>query len=607
MVKGQRNKKRMFVMGCLLLAISVGFQGCSFERIKNIVHRMKEEISLPPINSTLVTETEEDLRVIPDKYNTGVTGELAVVGLGDMVEGIQLKADGTGTKNVMDFYYGNQMMSGTVVIENMDFSEHPLVIYHSDRLEKQITLVFNNCKFSTMSTGRTNNQVLCEFNHCTFQSFYGSDVTFNRCKFGDHYSDGIVPFQNVCVQDSFFSNMSVVKEETGELHSDGTQLYGYADVPVRNVSYENCRFEIPSIELTGSNAYVNACFMLQLEFADASNISVKNCILNGGGYSIYAWSKIEEYTMKNVVLQNVKVGCAKKFGTFYPKISREVVVENVVDTDCLYVASVWKENNQTHFSVTNDTNQERELLILTDKGQFSYRIPACPRGNELVVDSRYKDLPFDLDIVIPVDCEYAVCYDNLLPGAARQIRFVNWTGKRVYLAEEDMEKLFSSKEGIWHSGQCGEDVWYELDKEGCLTLGGNGATYNFHSAKRAPWYEYREYVRTVIIEEGVAVLGAQIFKDCTSLQKVTLPRKLLEISSRAFDGCVALQGVYWPDSLQTVGEQAFMYQFMDSVQYGGTDAGAIVTDTEELDVVVQILEYVSNEEETMQAEKETSE
>ena len=103
------------------------------------------------------------------------------------------------------------------------------------------------------------------------------------------------------------------------------------------------------------------------------------------------------------------------------------------------------------------------------------------------------------------------------------------------------------------------------------------------------------------------MLGAQIFKDCTSLQKVTLPKKVLEIGSRAFDGCVALQSVYWPDSLQTVGEQAFMYQFMDSVQYGGTDAGTIITDTQDLDVIVRILEYVSNEEETMQEEKETSE
>jgi len=597
MKRNQKVKAWILYLGSLVLCVCVAFVGRLFVQIESTEYIGDEEIPLAYNDPSLVLETDEDIRVIPDKYNTGAKGELTKVELGDKVGEIQLKVDGTGTKNTLGFYYSNKTVSGTVVIENMDFSKYPLLIYHSEKLTNAMTIVFNNCKFSVMSTGKFDSKISYEFNNCTFQRFTGSDATFTRCKFGDSYSDGIVPFQNILVQDCFISNMSVVKTEEGELHSDGTHLYGHADAPLYNVTYDNCRFEIPAIELTESNAYVNACFMLQLEYNDASDITVSNCILNGGGYSIYAGVK-GEFSMENVLLQNVRVGCAKKFGIFYPTISNAVVRENITETDSLYVASVWKEKNETHFSVTNDTNQERELLILTDKGQFSYTIPACPIGKELTVNGRYEDLPFDIDIVLPVDCEYAVCYDTFISGAAKQIRFVNWTGNNVYLTEEEVEELFSAKSAIWQSGQCGDDTWFELDATGVLTLSGTGATYNYHSAKRAPWYDYREFIKEVIVEEGVTGLGAQLFIDCASVQNITLPEGILSIGQRSFYGCVAPISVYWPSDLKSLGKQAFRYSFMETIEYAGTDIADVEIDEGDIEDINSILKYVTIYEES---------
>ena len=595
MKKWQKKHKRIIWIGSLMLGL-VCITLCVISAVfKNTEYIGDEEIPLSYNDPSLVTETEADYRVIPDKYNTGTTGELTMVGLGDMVGGIQLKVDGTGAKNVMEFYYGNKNVSGVVVIENMDFSAYPLMLYHSEKVTNPITIIFNNCKFSVMSTGQVTSMVACVFNNCTFNRFTGSDATFSKCKFGDHYSDCIVPFQNVYVQDCFISNMSVVKTEPGEEHSDGTHLYGHANAPLYNITYDNCRFEVPAITFTNSNASVNACFMLQLEYCDATNISVSNCILNGGGYSIYAWSTKDEYSLTNVVLQNIRVGCAKRYGTFYPRVSSDVVMQNIVETDCLYVASVWEEYNQLHFSVTNDTNRERELAIYTDKGHFNFTIPACPSGEALPVNGSYESLPFDIDIAIPADCQYAVCYDVTVPGAAKQIRFVNWTGANVYLTAEEVNELFAGQGDAWYSGQCGKEVWYELDKTGTLRLYGNGATDSFHSAKRAPWYDYRDYVKLVIVEEGVTSLGAQLFKNCASLQNVYLPEGLLEIGQRAFDDCVALKSIYWPSTLLSVGSKAFEYGFMDSIQYGGTNIYDIAIDAEEMVAILAVLESETEE------------
>ncbi len=602
MKRWQKKHKRIFCICSFILGLACIALCVIFAKSKNMEYIGDEEIPLSYNDLSLVMETEVDYRVIPDKYNTGASGELTVIGLGDMVEGIQLVADGSGTRNVLDFFYRNKNISGSIIIENMDFSAYPIMLYHSDKVENPVTIIFNNCKFSMVSTGIVAGVVSCEFTNCTFNCFTGSNASFYRCKFGDHYSDCIVPYQNVSVQDCFVSNMSFVKTEPGEEHSDGTHLYGHTNTPLYNITYDNCRFEIPSIELAGSNASVNTCFMLQLEYNNASDISMSNCILNGGGYSIYAWARNDKYAMQNVWLQNIKVGCAKKYGIFYPRISNDVVIENVVETDSLYVASVWKDNNQTHFSVTNDTNQERKLIIISDKGRFEYFIPACPRGEELSANGRYEDLPFDLDIVVPADCEYAVCYDAFLPGAAKQIRFVNWTGENIYLTSDEVYELFSGKEDVWYSGQCGKDVWYELDKTGVLTIRGSGETDNFHSAKRAPWYECREFVKQVIIEDGVTGLGTQLFKDCASLQCVSIPEGLLRIGQRAFDNCVALKTVYWPSTLVTVEVQAFAYTFMDSIQYAGTDIYEIVSDNGNLEDIMNVLEYVTVTEEGIPGE-----
>ena len=54
------------------------------------------------------------------------------------------------------------------------------------------------------------------------------------------------------------------------------------------MSFDHCCFEVPYNTPAGSNAYVNACFMLSPEYSYVSEVTVLDCIMNGGGYTIYA-------------------------------------------------------------------------------------------------------------------------------------------------------------------------------------------------------------------------------------------------------------------------------------------------------------------------------
>ncbi len=542
---------------------------------REVIQIEDEVCALGDAAGVLIEQMQDDLTVIPDKYNTGAKGELMTVQAGANVNGIQFKSASNGTRNALDFAYGNKSVAGTVSFENYDFSDAEIWSYNEDKVDRSIKVIFTNCAFSKVAVGKEKGNLSFEFNNCTIESFSGSNAVFNQCQFGKSHVDGLVPYQNVEVNDCFFSDMAGKEVSSKSVHTDATQIYGIAGIDVQNVFYNNCRFEVPPLSLEGSAATINACIMLQLEFSNAKNVSFTDCIVNGGGYSLYAWDKNKGYTFENVSFNNIKTGCARSFGTIYGTVDPAIKMQNISETESLYIASVWRENGKTHFSVSNDTNQERTLTIYTDKGTFEYVIPACPKGEEMTSAMTYCDMPFDLDITVPTECEYAVCYDNTLEGCGKQIRFLNWSGKSVCLDKEIVSAMTSGADDVIFSGECGKNVNFTLSKSGVLTLSGQGATYGYHSAKLPPWTDYISSIKEIRIEEGIETLGGQLFSKCSAVQTVVLPESLTKIDKRVFSGCSSLTAITMPAGVEAIGDAAFSGSVLQTIHYEGDNWNAI--------------------------------
>ena len=511
----------------------------------------------------LITQTENDQRIIPDKYNTGCKGDLVKIN-GDLdIGGITVVY--SGENMVFDFFYRNKEASGKYVFENYDFSKYPIVIYHEDKvIDKKIKLVFKNCKFSTFSNGRPISDVFSyEFVNCSFCKFGGSNAVFSNCSFGGSYYDGMVPFGNITVKDSYFSNLASNDPKGNGIHSDGTQMYGHADAMVQNVRFTNCRFEIPAVQTTKSTAYVNACIMLQIEYNNGDNIVFENCIVNGGGYSIYAWSKFDKFNLSNVCFRNIRIGSAKLYGDIYYKTDENVVFENVSDQDSLYVSSVWNDDGKTHVIVSNDTGQARILRIITGNGTKEFPIAPCLGGNELRYDNSdkaFEEFPFDLDITVDISKDYVICFD-VTDGCEKQIRYVSFDGKPTYYinpldAAEGAEDPFESEE-YFIEGSCGKNINYSLTKSGVLKLTGTGATYNYTSNNNAPWYDYSDKIKSVEISEGITHIGTQVFRKLYNIKSIDLPRSVTVIDANAFIGCSGLKEISMYSGITRIGKYAF--------------------------------------------------
>ena len=118
--------------------------------------------------------------------------------------------------------------------------------------------------------------------------------------------------------------------------------------------------------------------------------------------------------------------------------------------------------------------------------------------------------------------------------------------------------------GIVASGTCGNNLTWALDDAGTLTISGTGNMKNYSMQKvnnkyitTAPWGEYYDTIKSVVIEAGVTSIGSSAFNGCSSLASVTIPDSVTSIGDYAFYGCSSLESVTIPDSVTTIGEAAF--------------------------------------------------
>jgi hypothetical protein len=124
-------------------------------------------------------------------------------------------------------------------------------------------------------------------------------------------------------------------------------------------------------------------------------------------------------------------------------------------------------------------------------------------------------------------------------------------------AEETTEQTTDDGSNLV-SGTCGIGVDYTFDEDtGTLTISGEGYMAHYLEADSSPWYDYREDITEVVIEDGVKSIGDNAFSGCTSLEDVTIPETVTYIAGGAFSDCESLEEVTIPSSVESIDSTAF--------------------------------------------------
>ena len=124
-------------------------------------------------------------------------------------------------------------------------------------------------------------------------------------------------------------------------------------------------------------------------------------------------------------------------------------------------------------------------------------------------------------------------------------------GGTLYWHEIDEINL---SKGIVASGICGEDLTWQLSKDGALSIKGSGALTDVF-----PWESYKPMIREVSFADAVDVptIPANSFSKCRQLRTVTLPDSVTSIGNSAFDVCISLTSITLPDGVTSISDRVF--------------------------------------------------
>ncbi len=118
----------------------------------------------------------------------------------------------------------------------------------------------------------------------------------------------------------------------------------------------------------------------------------------------------------------------------------------------------------------------------------------------------------------------------------------------------------------------GENATWSLDNNGVLTISGNGKfSVDIEAKHRTPlssiggfgysdidnsWKPIREFVKKIVVKEGITNIPDKEFKSFPNLSEVILPSSMKNIGKSAFEYCSNLRKILIPSSVTSIGDNA---------------------------------------------------
>ena len=157
-------------------------------------------------------------------------------------------------------------------------------------------------------------------------------------------------------------------------------------------------------------------------------------------------------------------------------------------------------------------------------------ITALPTTPPSIEENTFAGVPADIDLTVPAESVEAYG------------RAMGWSA-------------FGNHTSILGRGVCGIKAEWQLTDDGIMRVYGSG-TMSSYSNNGMPWRDLRDQIRTLVVEEGISMIGSYAFQNCDSLTTVTLPSTLKRIATYAFQDCDNLD-LTLPDGITIIDMCAF--------------------------------------------------
>ena len=314
------------------------------------------------------------------------------------------------------------------------------------------------------------------------------------------------------------------------------------------------------------SSYANPLYYshgLYLDGAQLTDLEIPEGVKSISPYAFYYCNTLTTVTLPkslttigSYAFQNVSPTQVRYHGTpeQWTAISKGTNNTNVTGASVYYtsIGAVLVPSSQYPQSSHNYTNNLNETKTFTYAGAKMLKITF----SESTKTQSYYDFIYIYDGADTLISSYsgtsAAGVSLIVPGDTFKVKLTSDYSTTYY------GYAFSSiyaydKQG----GPCGENISWELDDNGTLTISGTGAMEDYTGYSAVPWYSLRASVKEIVIAEGVTKVGNYAFCQCKDATSVTIPDTVTAIGTDAFTGCSGLTAVTIPGSVTTVGSSAF--------------------------------------------------
>ena len=215
--------------------------------------------------------------------------------------------------------------------------------------------------------------------------------------------------------------------------------------------------------------------------------------------------------------------------------------------------NIGEEFDPTGFTLSGCGAMCISFRYTDDNGKLVYETKPFAYGNwDLFPKGSYTKMTFDtseFNSLMPSECEISISYND--PTTSETVV----KKVKVYVA-------------MGESIPCGENAIAKLAADGTLTISGTGVAAGVEAGKSDDGEMSRlkrQYVKKVVVSEGITGLDEYLFQDCVNLTEVTLPSTLTSIGTCVFAGTDSLKSIVIPEGVTILENNVFYGSGLKSV------------------------------------------
>ena len=247
------------------------------------------------------------------------------------------------------------------------------------------------------------------------------------------------------------------------------------------------------------------------------------------------------------------------------------IENNIIATGEDYIFYILDENENkvTNKKVRVKINDQMQELNPDESGKYS--VENVQNDIEIIIGR------FNGDIITGIDSNGISWNYKYQDNTAANIYYISGELGEAVVIPDKLDELPVSSLGDGNNNLFSNGSYTSITKitmPGTASIGGN-AFYNVTNVEEVvltgegempdysstysytPWYQSRDKIQKITIEDGITSIGNYAFANCTGLTEITIPSGVTSIGNYAFNGCTGITSITIPESVTSIGSSAF--------------------------------------------------